>query len=144
MSNNNNNSDAFSDNSKNNNNHVVLDVSALLALFDDQPGAAVLLEHLPYAVISSVTLCEVIRIFKEEGGDPIWILNQISKLGFSILPFDQKQAELASSFLALPLGSPLSFYDRASLALATALQAPLYTKQLLLLQLPLAVPIRLI
>jgi PIN domain nuclease of toxin-antitoxin system len=107
---------------------VVLDASALLALLNQEPGAQKLtLELLRQATASTVNLAEVQAKLVREGADPdeAWELAHapISEAE----PFTSEQAKIAGTLVGQtrPLG--LSLGDRACLALAMVLGAPVYT-----------------
>jgi PIN domain nuclease of toxin-antitoxin system len=107
---------------------IVLDASALLALLNQEEGARKLTpELLRDATVSTVNLAEVQTKLVREGGDPdeAWelALAPVSEAQ----PFSSDQAKIAGALVkeTQPLG--LSLGDRACLALAIALQAPVYT-----------------
>ena len=107
---------------------IVLDASALLALLNQESGAEQLTpELLRDATISAVNLAEVQTKLVREGGDPdeAWelALAPISEAE----PFSSDQAKIAGTLVkeTRPLG--LSLGDRACLALAIMLKAPVYT-----------------
>ena len=107
---------------------IVLDASALLALLNQEPGAQKLTpELLRDATASTVNLAEVQTKLVREGGDPdeAWelALAPVSEAE----PFTSEQARTAGTLVGQtrPLG--LSLGDRACLALALMLGAPVYT-----------------
>ena len=123
-------------------NKVVLDASAILALLNDEPGAEKITpELLSRATTSAVNLAEVQTILAREGGDPdeSWalVIDPIS----DVEPFTAEHARIAGTLIqkTKPLG--LSLGDRACLALAIALDAPVYTTDQLWRKLKLGVPI---
>ncbi len=123
-------------------NKVVLDASAILALLNEEPGAEKITpELLSRATTSAVNLAEVQTILVREGGDPdeSWalVLDPIS----DIEPFTAEHARIAGTLIqkTRPLG--LSLGDRACLALAIALDAPVYTTDQLWRKLKLGIPI---
>jgi ribonuclease VapC len=123
-------------------NKVVLDASAILALLNDEPGAEKITpELLSRATTSAVNLTEVQTILVREGGDPdeSWalVLDPIS----DVEPFTAEHARIAGTLIqkTRPLG--LSLGDRACLALAIALDAPVYTTDQLWRKLKLGIPI---
>lgn len=123
-------------------NKVVLDASAILALLNDEPGAEKITpELLSRATTSAVNLAEVQTILVREGGDPdeSWalVIDPIS----DVEPFTAEHARIAGTLIqkTKPLG--LSLGDRACLALAIALDAPVYTTDQLWRKLKLGVPI---
>ena len=108
--------------------NVVLDASALLALLNQEPGSQKLTpELLRDATASTVNLAEVQTILVREGGDPdeAWEL-AVAPIA-EAEPFSSDQAKIAGTLVkeTRPLG--LSLGDRACLALAIMLKAPVYT-----------------
>jgi PIN domain nuclease of toxin-antitoxin system len=123
-------------------NKVVLDASAILALLNDEPGAEKITpELLSRATTSAVNLAEVQTILVREGGDPdeSWAL-AVDPIP-DVEPFTAEQARIAGTLIqkTRPLG--LSLGDRACLALAIALDAPVYTTDQLWRKLKLRIPI---
>jgi PIN domain nuclease of toxin-antitoxin system len=109
-------------------NKIVLDASALLAVLNSEPGADKLTpELLSGAVSSTVNLAEVHSKLVDRGIDPddAWEAT-ISPIQ-EIVDFTAVLAKIAGSLIThtRPLG--LSLGDRACLALAIALKAPIYT-----------------
>jgi len=107
---------------------IVLDASALLAVLNQEPGAEKLTpELLGEGVASTVNLAEVQTKLVREGADPdeAWDLAIASVPRAE--PFTSEHAKIAGSIVkqTRPLG--LSLGDRACLALAVALKAPVYT-----------------
>jgi ribonuclease VapC len=109
-------------------NRVVLDASALLAILNQEPGAEKLTpELLSAAAISTVNLAEVHGKLVGRGlaPDDAWeaTLSPIREA----VPFTPEHARLVGDLVAQtrPLG--LSLGDRACLALALFLKAPVYT-----------------
>jgi ribonuclease VapC len=124
---------------------VVLDASAILAMLNEEPGAEKLtLELLSQATASTVNLAEVQAILVREGGDPeeAWALavDPIPDLE----PFTAEQAKIAGSLVEKTSALGLSFGDRACLALAIALDAPVYTADQPWKKLHLGIPIHVI
>lgn len=107
---------------------IVLDASAILAIVHQESGYEKLTSGvLAKAVASAVNLAEVQGKLVARGwtSQEAWE-DAISPLQ-QVVPFDEEQARIAGD-LALetrPLG--LSLGDRACLALAMALKAPVYT-----------------
>jgi ribonuclease VapC len=124
---------------------VVLDASALLALLNQEPGAQLLTpELLRDATASTVNLAEVQTKLVREGSDPdeAWELS-LAPIA-AIEPFTSEQAKTAGTLVTQtrPLG--LSLGDRACLALAIALGAPVYTTDKEWKRLKLGIPIHLL
>jgi PIN domain nuclease of toxin-antitoxin system len=123
-------------------NKVVLDASAILALLNDEPGAEKITpELLSRATTSAVNLAEVQTILVREGGDPdeSWAL-AVDPIP-DVEPFTAEQARIAGTLIQKTRSLGLSLGDRACLALAIALDAPVYTTDQLWRKLKLGVPI---
>ena len=107
---------------------IVLDASALLALLNQEAGAQHLTpELLRDATISTVNLAEVHTKLVREGGDPDEAWELALAPICEVEPFSSEQAKTAGGLAkeTRPLG--LSLGDRACLALAILLKAPVYT-----------------
>jgi ribonuclease VapC len=123
-------------------NKVVLDASAILALLNDEPGGEKITpELLSRATTSAVNLAEVQTILVREGGDPdeSWAL-AVDPIP-DVEPFTAEQARIAGTLLQKTRSLGLSLGDRACLALAIALEAPVYTTDQLWRKLKLGVPV---
>ncbi|MCX7123345.1 MAG: PIN domain-containing protein [Gammaproteobacteria bacterium] len=115
--------------SKKNNKNAVLDTSALMALFYNEEGADQVSELLDQSCLSVLTLCEILDQLHQKGGSVKEMEAQLKKLDLDIRLFDEEQACLATDLLSQSTGRRISFFDRAAIALAIALQLPLYTRQ---------------
>jgi PIN domain nuclease of toxin-antitoxin system len=107
---------------------IVLDASALLALLNQEDGAQRLTpEVLSEATASTVNLAEVQTKLVREGGDPeeAWELAIAPVSGAE--PFSSDQARIAGTLVKETRSLGLSLGDRACLALAITLKAPVYT-----------------
>jgi len=121
---------------------VVLDASAMLALLNQETGTQKLTpEVLQGAIASTVNLAEVQTKLVREGADP----DEAWELALAPIsaaePFSAEQAKVAGTLVkqTRPLG--LSLGDRACLALAILLKAPVYTTDRDWKNLELGVPI---
>lgn len=123
-------------------NKIVLDASALLALLNQEPGAQKLTpELLRDATISTVNLAEVQTKLVREGGDPdeAWAIALTPISGDE--PFTSEQAKIAGALVRQTRSPGLSLGDRACLALAVMLKAPVYTTDKNWKDLELGIPI---
>ena len=123
-------------------NKIVLDASAILAMLNDEPGAEKITpELLSRATASAVNLAEVQTMLVREGGDPdeSWAL-AIDPIP-DIEPFTAEQARIAGTLVQKTSSLGLSLGDRACLALAIALESPVYTTDRLWKKLKLGIPI---
>ena len=122
---------------------VVLDASALLALMNDEPGAKIVRDALPEAVISSVNLAEVVSKLVDGGMPETQIFNDLGELDLSDVPFDVRQAYAVGLLRAATRSRGLSLGDRACLSLAVHLACPVITADRAWTELGLGVDVRL-
>jgi PIN domain nuclease of toxin-antitoxin system len=111
-------------------------------MLNDEPGAEKITpELLSRATTSAVNLAEVQTILVREGGDPdeSWALAVDSIPGAE--PFTAHQARIAGTLIQRIRSLGLSLGDRACLALAIELDAPVYTTDRLWKKLKLGIPI---
>ena len=107
---------------------VVLDASALLALLSGESGAEKLtLDLLQNAVSSAVNLAEVQGKLVSRGieADAAWQAATCSIR--ACVPFTDEHAKIAGTLITRTKSAGLSLGDRACLALAISLDAPVYT-----------------
>ena len=107
---------------------IVLDASAILAVIQQEPGHERLsVQLLANAVGSAVNLAEVHSKLVSSGwpSDEAW--EDATSPIQEVVSFDDEHAKVAGDLITQtrPLG--LSLGDRACLALALALKAPVYT-----------------
>ena len=114
----------------NNNKNAVLDTSALMALLLGEISMEHASEILKHACVSSVTLCKILSEFHKEGGDAAAMLTQLQKLDLDIRSFDAEQVALSIHVLNSLNGEKVSSGDRAAIALATALNFSVFTKNI--------------
>jgi ribonuclease VapC len=109
-------------------NRAVLDASAILAMLNEEPGAEkITLELLSRATTSTVNLAEVQARLVREGGDPDETWSLVLEPLPDVEPFTAEQAKIAGSLVQKTSRLGLSLGDRACLALAIVLNAPVYT-----------------
>ena len=97
---------------------VVIDASALLALLNSEPGADVVAEALPDAVISAVNLSEVVAKLCGAGIPKNDIRQILEPLGLQVKSFDESSAYQAGMLRAGTKSQGISLGDRACLSLA--------------------------
>jgi len=102
---------------------VVLDTTAILALLAMEEGHEVIAENLENAVVSSVTLSEVITILVRRGLKHEDVAQSLKDTFPQVEAFNAEQAVIAASFVE----GELSFGDRACLALAKQQKLPVLT-----------------
>ncbi|NBD33791.1 MAG: PIN domain-containing protein [Cyanobacteria bacterium] len=125
-----------------NGNKIVLDASAILALFNQELGYEQVEQTLPIACISSVNLAEVVSKLTEKGFNRTQIEFILARLNLDILNFDHEQALIAGSLRTETKNLGLSLGDRACLSLALVKQIPVLTADRVWLQLSLEIDIR--
>lgn len=111
-------------------NKIVLDASVLLAILNGEPGAEKFTkesELLESATISSVNVAESYSKLVGSGIDPDDAWEAVTAPIPEIVEFDTHQAELTGRLIAMTRSAGLSLGDRACLALALSLKAPVYT-----------------
>jgi PIN domain nuclease of toxin-antitoxin system len=105
----------------------LLDASALMALINNEPGAAVVEKHIDKACISSINFTEVLSKMLEQG-IPITDASRIlNNFGLEIVPFTADQIEGASLLRVDTKKYGLSLADRVCLNLGKILKLPILT-----------------
>jgi PIN domain nuclease of toxin-antitoxin system len=126
-------------------NEVVFDASAILALLQHERGADRLtVEIRKNAVVSTVNLAEVQSKLVKKGHDPEEAWGDALSTMIEVEPFTSDQAKIAGDLITKTEKYGLSLGDRACLALAIALKAPVYTTEQLWKNLKVGVPIHVI
>lgn len=105
----------------------VLDASAILALVFGEPGGKRVSEALPEAAIAAPNLAEILSIMVDRGRTADEIEGILDVLRPLVRSFDLRQAELAGQLRRNTRAGGLSLGDRACLALALTLKAPVLT-----------------
>ena len=126
-------------------NRVVLDASAILAFIQGERGSEKLTpELLSGSICSAVNLAEVHGKLVSRG----WPIDEAWEDAFSptqeVIPFDLSQARIAGDLVTHTRTLGLSLGDRACLALALTLKAPVYTTEQAWKKLKLEVPVHVI
>lgn len=106
---------------------VVLDASALLALFNGEPGSDRVIDALPASVISAVNLAEVATKLQERGMPDDRIRANIDALELTVIPLGMGLAIDTGLLRAATRSAGLSLGDRACLALASSMGATAVT-----------------
>ena len=96
----------------------VLDASAVLAAFFDEPGADVVAERMNGALISAVNYSEVVAKLVDRGIPRDQIIEIMAQLDVDVVPADREQAVMAGMLRAETRAAGLSLGDRSCLALA--------------------------
>lgn len=126
-------------------NENVLDASAILAIIQREKGAENLTDEImSHAVMSTVNLAEVQSKLVKNGYDPKYAWLDSTSLLQNEEPFTSAQARIAGDLIKQTSNFGLSLGDRACLALAISLNAPIYTTEKLWQKLKLGVKIHVI
>lgn len=126
-------------------NEIVLDASAVLAVIQNERGAKKLTASvLSNAVISTVNLAEVQSKLVKNGYSPAQGWQDALRLVPSVESFTADHARIAGDLIATTEKYGLSLGDRSCLALAIALNAPVYTTEQAWKNLQVGVPIHVI
>jgi ribonuclease VapC len=97
---------------------IVLDASAVLALLQAEPGADAVEDALPGALLSTVSMAEVVTKLAEGGVDAARARSGMDALRLEYVPLDVTTAEDAGALRPLTRKAGLSLGDRCCLALA--------------------------
>jgi PIN domain nuclease of toxin-antitoxin system len=89
-----------------------------LAYLLEEPGAAVVENALPGALLCAVNLAEVVGKLREKGMTRDEVDNALTPVGFEVVEFDAELARLCGDLRIETRGAGLSLGDRACLALA--------------------------
>jgi len=109
-------------------NNVVFDASAIMVLLNQEPGADQLTPAIvSQAVGSTVNLAEVQSKLVHEGIPEHSAWQAVLESVQEAVPFTAEQAKTAGNLIAHTRPFGLSLGDRACLALALELKAPVYT-----------------
>ncbi|MGA2166671.1 MAG: type II toxin-antitoxin system VapC family toxin [Terracidiphilus sp.] len=124
---------------------AVLDASVVLAVLFEERGAEKMTDEImDSAVISAVNLAEVQSQLVKMGHPPENAWSDAHLLETDPEPFTADQAKIAGSLIAETAKYGLSLGDRSCLALAVALNAPVYTTEQVWKDLKVGVPIHVI
>ncbi len=106
---------------------VVLDASAVLALLFEEPGAEVVRAQLRTGVIGAANLAEVLAKLSDHGLPGTEAVRAVAILGLEVAPMTEAQARQSAELRPMTRAVGLSLGDRACLALAAELDAPVLT-----------------
>jgi ribonuclease VapC len=105
----------------------VLDASALMALINDEPGAALVEQYIENACISSVNFTEVLSKMLEQGVPVDAAQTVLDNFNLDIIAFEQKQIVGTSLLRSQTKQYGLSLADRVCLNLGKLLKLPIIT-----------------
>lgn len=123
---------------------VVLDASAVLAVYFGEPGADQVRAALPGALLSSVNYAEVIGKCLDRGESLGVVLRKLAAMGAVVVAYDAQMARRAGELRPLTRRLGMSLADRACLALAERERLPALTAARSWKRLDLDIGIRLI
>jgi ribonuclease VapC len=123
----------------------VLDASAILALLFQEPGSEVLTDDLlAESAVSTVNLAEVQAAMVRRGVHPVEAWKRAIVPAGQTVPLSEDQARVAGTLVGQTRALGLSLGDRACLALAMELKAPVYTADKSWKKLGLSIQVRVI
>jgi PIN domain nuclease of toxin-antitoxin system len=125
-------------------NNLVLDASAMLALFNQEEGHEVVSQYLDQAVMSTVNFSEVIAKLVDKNIPETLIQEFISQLTVRIIPADPQQAVIAGLLRLQTKTFGLSLGDRFCIALGVQLNSPVMTADRAWERINLGIEVRLI
>ena len=126
-------------------NEVVFDASAMLALLQNERGEEKLTaDILMRSVASTVNLAEVQSKLVKKGGQPDVAWRDALSSVSAVEPYTSEHARIAGDLITTTEPYGLSLGDRSCLALAIALEAPVYTTEQAWRNLQVGVPIHVI
>jgi ribonuclease VapC len=120
---------------------MVLDASAVLAVFLHEKGWDTVAEEFKNARMSAVNASEVLTRLVDKGASPRIIASAERAMADMAEPFDYAQATRAARLRLATREAGLSLGDRACLALAEAIVAPVVTADKAWATLRLGVPL---
>jgi ribonuclease VapC len=106
---------------------VVLDSSAVLAMFLDEPGADLVQAHLSGASMSAVNFQETAKVLLAMGFSPPMIRWMLESLSLHVHPHDVEDAFQAAELSPLTKSHGRGLGDRTCMALAIKLGVPALT-----------------
>jgi ribonuclease VapC len=122
----------------------VLDASAVLAAYFDEPGADAVFDIVAGSLVSSVNYSEVLSKALDRGDVFDVALRKLLTMGFIVVAHDERLARRTGELRLLTRSLGLSIADRACLALAERERLPALTADRAWIALDLPVEIRVI
>lgn len=123
---------------------IVLDASALIALWRKERGWERIAQEISSSAISSANFAEALSKFVEEGGDADTMTNEIVKTGCEIVVVSVEHAVTTAKLRPVTRPPGLSLGDRLCLALAIERSCEVLTADRNWAKLNIGVPIQLI
>ncbi len=106
---------------------AVLDASAVIALLREERGADVIAGYADDALISAVTLQEVVKVLLADGAAVIVARNMVDSLSLEVRPHDAEAAWTAALLWEATKTKGSGLGDRTCMALAIAEGLPAIT-----------------
>jgi ribonuclease VapC len=106
---------------------AVLDASAVIALLREERGADVIAGYADDALISAVTLQEVVKVLLADGAAAIVARNMVDSLSLEVRPHDADAAWAAALLWEATKSKGSGLGDRTCMALAIAEGLPAIT-----------------
>jgi len=106
---------------------AVLDSSAVLAVFFNEPGAQIVRPIVHGALLSTVNLAEIHTRMLDYGAQPQQAWSWVNGIQCEFCFFSDEQARVAAELRSITKPYGLSLGDRACLALAIERNATVYT-----------------
>jgi PIN domain nuclease of toxin-antitoxin system len=122
----------------------VLDASAVLAAFFDEPGAEAVAARMDGGLLCSVNYSEVVAKLVDRGAPAEQIVEIMAQLDVEVVPADRELAMRAGLLRAETRGKGLSLGDRYCLALAASRNAVAITADRAWAELGIGLPIELV
>jgi PIN domain nuclease of toxin-antitoxin system len=122
----------------------VVDASAVLAVYLDEPGAEAATAVMAGSLLSAVNYTEVIGRALDRGRSYDHVLRALMQMAFVVVAHDLTLARRAGELRSATRGFGLSVGDRACLALAERERLPAYTTDRSWRNLDLGIDVRLI
>jgi PIN domain nuclease of toxin-antitoxin system len=122
----------------------VVDASAVLAIYLDEPGADAVAEIIAGSLLSTVNYTEVVSKALDRGRRIDHVLRALARMAFVVVSYDLPLARRAGELRPSTRQFGLSVGDRACLALAERERLPAYTTDRAWANLNLGIDIRVI
>lgn len=119
----------------------VLDASALVAFFRNEPGSENVRRNLANSVISTVNFSEVCARMLEQSMSLEQFNVTVGRLSLNVVPYEESTARIAASLKMPSRSFGLSHADRACLALGLEMQRPVLTGDRRLAEAPLGIDV---
>ncbi len=125
-------------------NKVILDSSALLAFYNDEPGWQKVEPYQGNSLISAVNAAEVISTLIRNGIESNKARTAVTEFVSEVVPYDIEQASGTGKLISIGKQYGLSLGDRACLSLGMQMQLPVLTGDIIWQEVDLNVEIILI